>query len=81
VSAKAHERDHDPEPLAEGVGRVQPVDLGQADRGQQRGHRQQVRVGVRHGQSRDQVGGEVEREEEAGVRRASAVETTSCRAM
>ena len=39
--------DDDPEALAERVVRVQPVDLGHADRSQERGHRQQVRVGLR----------------------------------
>jgi hypothetical protein len=65
------ERDHDPEPLAEGVGRVQAVDLGQADAGQQAGHRQQVRVRVGDGQARDEVRGQVEREEEPRVRQRS----------
>ena len=57
VAAQAEERereqpdaDHDPEALLERVARAEAVDLGHADRGQQAGHRQQVRVGVRHRQ-------------------------------
>ena len=57
--------DHDPESLPERVARrAEAVDLGQPDRGQERGHRQQVRVGERHGDPRDEVGDEVEAEEE-----------------
>ena len=59
--------DHDPEPLLERVVGAEPVDLGHADRGQEPGHRQQVRVGVRHREARDQVRREVEREEEERV--------------
>ena len=59
---------HDPEALAECVGGVEPVDLGQADAGQQARHGQQIRVGERHGQPRDEVCREIEREEEARVR-------------
>ncbi len=60
--------DHDPEPLAERVVRVEPVDLRDADRGQERGHRQQVRIGLRDGHPRDHVRCQVEREEEERVR-------------
>ena len=62
-----HDRDHDPEALAEGVVGVQAVDLGQAERSQEPRDREQVRVGVRHGQARDEVRGAVEDEEEPGV--------------
>ena len=74
VAAQAEQRegeerdaDHDPEALLERVARSQPVDLGHADRGQEPRHRQQVRVGVRHRHARDDVRGEVEREEEQRV--------------
>src|SRR5262245_7712290 len=60
--------DDDPEPLSECVVRVQPVDLRHADRGQERGHRQQVRVGLRDGDARDDVRGEIKGEEEQRVR-------------
>ncbi len=65
--AKTPTADHDPEPLLERVPRAEPVDLGQADRRQEARDRQQVRVGVRHGDPRDDVGGEVEAEEEGRV--------------
>ena len=64
---EGRDADHDPEALAERVGRVEPVDLRHADRGQQGGDREQVRVGVRDGVARDEVRGEVEREEEQRV--------------
>ena len=64
---ECRDADHHPEALLERVVRPEPVDLGQADRGQEAGHRQQVRVGVRHGDARDDVRGQVERDEERGV--------------
>ncbi len=60
--------DHHPEALLERVRRPEPVDLGQPDGGQQPGDRQEVRVGVRHGEPGDDVRREVEREEEDRVR-------------
>ena len=60
--------DDDPEPLPERVVGVEPVDLGHADRGQQRGHREQVRVGLRHREPSDDVRRQVQREEEDRVR-------------
>src|SRR4029079_11416656 len=65
--AERGDADHDPKPLPEGVVGAEPVDLRHADRGQERRHRQQVRVGERHRQARDDVGDEVEAEEEDGV--------------
>ena len=59
--------DHDPEALLEGVVRAEAVDLGHADRGEQAGHRQEIRVGVRDGRARDEMRSEVEAEEEEGV--------------
>ena len=62
-----HDADDDPEALLERVAHPEPVDLGDADRGQEPGHRQQVRIGVRHRDARDDVRGDVEREEEDGI--------------
>jgi hypothetical protein len=62
--ADAHD---DPEALTERVVRVQPVDQRQADRGEERHHRQQVRVGVGHREARDHVRDDVEAEEEERV--------------
>ncbi len=74
VVAERHERaaegrdaDHDPEPLPEGVVGVEAVDLGDADRRQERRHRQQIGIRLRDGQARDHVRGEVEGEEEERV--------------
>jgi hypothetical protein len=53
--------------LPERVVGLEAVDLGQADRRQERRYREQVRVGAGHGDSRHGVGGEVEAEEEARV--------------
>ena len=64
--------DHDPEPLPERFVRPEPVDLGDADRREERCHRQQVRIGERHGQPRDDVRDEVEAEEEDGVAERAA---------
>ena len=60
--------DHDPQPLAERVVRVEAIDLRDADRGQERGHRQQVRIRLRDSHARDRVRRQVEREEEERVR-------------
>ena len=59
--------DHDPDSLPQRARRAEAVDLCQPDRGEQRGHRQEVRIGERHGEPRDDVGDEVEGEEERGV--------------
>ncbi len=49
------------------VVRAEPVDLRQPDGGEQRCHRQEVRIGERHRAPRDDVRDEVEGEEERGV--------------
>ena len=64
--------DDDPEALPERVVGLEPVDRRHADRREQRRHRQQVWVRVRHGVPRDEVRGEVERQEERGVRQRLA---------
>ena len=85
VAAQPEERerehgdaDHDPESLPERVRRAEAVDLRQADGGEQRRHRQQVRVGVRDGAARDEVRGEEEREEERGVRERAGGDAGTC---
>ena len=74
VAAEAEQRereeadaDHDPETLLERVVGAEPVDLGDADRGQHARHRQEVRVGVGDRVPRDDVCSEVQREEEDRV--------------
>src|SRR5581483_7774489 len=74
VAAEAEERereqpdsDHDPEALLELVVRAEPVDLGDADRGQERRHGQEVWIGIRHDDPRHHVSGEVQREEEERI--------------
>jgi hypothetical protein len=62
------EADHDPQRLLERVVGAEPVDLAEADRGQEAGHRQQVRVGVRDGRPRDHVRAQVEADEHRRVR-------------
>src|SRR5919108_1876224 len=62
------EADDDPEALREGVVLVEPVDLRQPDPGQQAGHREQVGIGVRHGDPCDDVRRDIEAEEEQRVR-------------
>ena len=71
--------DHDPERLAEGVVGVQPVDHRHADRREQRGQRQQHGVGLGHGEARDEVGGEVQREEDARVGERGRVDERAAR--
>jgi hypothetical protein len=60
--------DDDPDSLPERIGGVEPVDLRQADCGQQAGDRQQVRVGERNGVPRGEMRDEIDRKEEARIR-------------
>jgi hypothetical protein len=61
-------RDHDPDALPEGVRGIEPVDLGETDRSQQAGDREEVRVGKWNGVPRREMRGEIEGEEEGRVR-------------
>ena len=64
--------DDDPGGLAQRVGGVDAVDLGDADRRQQRHERQEVRVGVGHCEAQHEVRCQVEAEEEDPVRERGA---------
>jgi hypothetical protein len=59
--------DDDPDSLLEGVAGPEPVDLREADRGQEAGDREQVRIGKWNGPARDEMGSEVESKEETRV--------------
>jgi hypothetical protein len=59
--------DDDPEALPEGEARLDPVDLGEAERAQEPGERQEVRVGVRQADAQGEVRRDEEGEEEARV--------------
>ncbi len=60
--------EHHPDSLAVGVRRLEPVDLGHADRGQEARDRQQIGIRERDRQPGDDVGDEVEPEEDGRVR-------------
>src|SRR3990170_2207585 len=62
------DRDDDPDALPQRPLGLDPVDRRQADGREERSERQEVRVSVREGDPQDDVGGEVESEEEGRVR-------------
>jgi hypothetical protein len=57
----------DPEALAEGLVRLDPVDHRDAERGEEPGEREHVRVGVGQGDAHDEVGRDEERDKERRV--------------
>jgi hypothetical protein len=60
-------RDDDPAALPERVVGVEPVDLRQAERGEQADDREQVRIGERNGVAGNEVRSDVDREEDPGI--------------
>ncbi len=69
---EARHADHDPDRLVARQQRVQPVDLGQAHRRQQRGQREQPGIRVRQPRAQAEVRDEVQRQEEPRVHQRRA---------